>query len=202
LFADDLALLASTEDDLQCSIYNFHIVASKYNMEISIKKLKVMVFCGKEPVPSKICLNNKMKERTKDFTHLGYKLSFQGETDLPQKITKYTKTMGIINAVLKPTLVQKHTRIRLYKTLARPSLCYGSEVWTIREGDRNRLMACEMKFLRRTASYMKWNHEGNDILTELKIEPMTDYIKHYQERWSSHVNRMNAGRFLKAFLRY
>jgi hypothetical protein len=74
LFADDLALLASTEDDLQCSIYNFHMVASEYNMEISIEKLKVMVFCGKEPVPSKICLNNKMIERTNDFTYLGYKL--------------------------------------------------------------------------------------------------------------------------------
>jgi hypothetical protein len=31
---------------------------------------------------------------------------------------------------------------------------------------------------------------------------MIDYIKHYQERWRSHVNRMNAGRFLKAVLRY
>jgi hypothetical protein len=28
LFADDLALLASTEDDLQRSIYNLHTVAS------------------------------------------------------------------------------------------------------------------------------------------------------------------------------
>jgi hypothetical protein len=50
LFADYLALLSSTEDDRQCSIYNFHIVASKYNMEISIEKSKAMVFCGKEPV--------------------------------------------------------------------------------------------------------------------------------------------------------
>jgi hypothetical protein len=79
LFADDLVLLPSTEDDLQCSIYNFHIVASKYNMEISIAKLKVMAFQGKEPLLSKICLNNKMTERMNNFTYLGYKLSFQGE---------------------------------------------------------------------------------------------------------------------------
>jgi hypothetical protein len=84
-------------------------VASEYNVEISVKKLKVMAFWGKEPVPSKICLNNKMIQRTKNFTYLGYKLSFQGEIDLSQKITKYTKTMGIINKVLKPTLVRKHT---------------------------------------------------------------------------------------------
>jgi hypothetical protein len=31
---------------------------------------------------------------------------------------------------------------------------------------------------------------------------MIDYIKHYQETWRSHVNRMSAGRFLKTILRY
>jgi hypothetical protein len=46
-----------------------------------------------------------MVERTNNFTYLGYKIPFQGKTDLLQKITKYTKTMGTINAVLKPTLV-------------------------------------------------------------------------------------------------
>jgi hypothetical protein len=60
-----------------------------------------------------------------------------------------------------------------------------------------------MKFIRRMAGYMKWDHKRNeDILTELKIEPMIDYIKHYQESWRSHVNTMNAGRFPKAILRY
>jgi len=102
-------------------------------VEISVKKLKVMAFRGKEPVPSKVCLNSKMIERTNSFTYLGYKLSFQGEVDLSQKITKCTKTMGIINEVLKPTLVQKHARIRLYKILARPVLYYGSKAWTIRK---------------------------------------------------------------------
>jgi hypothetical protein len=52
-----------------------------------------MGFCGKEPVPSKICEDNKMRVKTNDFTYLGYKLSFQGETELPQKITNYTKTI-------------------------------------------------------------------------------------------------------------
>jgi hypothetical protein len=48
-----------------------------------------MVFCGKEPVPSNICL-----EMINEFTYLGNKLSFQGETDSPQKITKYEKKHG------------------------------------------------------------------------------------------------------------
>jgi hypothetical protein len=68
---------------------------------------------------------------------------------------------------------------------------------------RLRLTACDMKFMRRTAGYTKWNHKRNeDILLELKIQPMIDYIKHYQESWRSHDNRINAERFPKAIFRY
>jgi hypothetical protein len=47
------------------------------------------------------------------------------------------------------------------------------------------------------------DHKRNeDILMELKIETMIENMKHYQESWRSHVNRMNAGRFPKAILIY
>jgi hypothetical protein len=88
IFADDLVLLAASEDDLQHSFYSFKLVAEKYSMEISTEKTKIMAFCGKEPVPSKICLNNKILERVNEFNYLGYKLSFMGELDLPEKISK------------------------------------------------------------------------------------------------------------------
>jgi hypothetical protein len=106
-----------------------------------------------------IPIDRKMIERMNSFIYLDCKLLFQGEVDLPQKITKYTKSMGLINEVLKPTLVQKYIQICLYKTLALPVLCHGSEAWTIRKGDSSRLTACEMKFTRRTAGYMKWDHK-------------------------------------------
>jgi hypothetical protein len=109
------------------TLYNFKLVSEKYPMEICTEKTKIMAFCGKEPVPSNICLNNKILERLNEFNYLGYKLSFVGELDLPGKVSKYSKTMGIINTILKPSLEQKHTCIRIYEPLARPVLCYGSE---------------------------------------------------------------------------
>jgi hypothetical protein len=48
--------------------------------------------------------------------------------------------------------VSRHTRIRVYKTLARPVLSYGSEAWTIRTDER-RSISAEMRFLSRTAGY-------------------------------------------------
>jgi len=40
--------------------------------------------------------------------------------------------MGIINRTLKPSQVQKHTRLRIYNTLALPCFLCGCETWAIR----------------------------------------------------------------------
>jgi hypothetical protein len=51
------------------------------------------------------------------------------------KISKFVKVTGVINQVLKPSQVQRHTRLRVCKTLAGPVLAYGSEAWTIGKAD-------------------------------------------------------------------
>jgi hypothetical protein len=84
--------------------------------------------------------------------------------------------MGIINQIFKPSLVQKHTRIKINKTLARPILTYGGEAWTIRKSDRTRITVNEMKFLRRTAGYTKLDKKRNtEILRELKINSVLEH---------------------------
>ena len=41
--------------------------------------------------------------------------------------------------------------------------------------------AIEMRFMRHTADYMKWDHKRNEaILHKLRIEPVLDYIHKYQ----------------------
>jgi hypothetical protein len=51
-------------------------------------------------------------------------------------------------------------------------LCYGSEAWTIRKSDESRI----------TAGYTKWDVKRNEeVLKELKVEPILDYICRYQK---------------------
>jgi hypothetical protein len=105
---------------------------------------------------------------------LGYKISYEGEKDLNIKAANFVKVSGIINQIFKPSLVSRHTRIRIYKTVARPVLSYGSEAWTVRRADERRSISAEMRFLRRTAGYTSWDHRRNeDILTELQLSQIT-----------------------------
>jgi hypothetical protein len=59
-----------------------------------------------------------------------------GEIDIYAKHYKLFKSYRycIINAIFKPNLVPKHSRLRVY-VLAKPTLVYGSKAWTIKEQD-------------------------------------------------------------------
>jgi hypothetical protein len=128
-------------------------------MEINAEKTSVMAFRGMEPIRSKICINNKTLKQQNTFNYLGYNISYEGERDLNIKAANFVKVLGIINQIFKPLLVSRHTRIRIYKTLAIPALSYGSEAWTIRRTGEIRLISAEMRFLRRTAGYSRWDHK-------------------------------------------
>jgi hypothetical protein len=73
------------------------------------------------------------------FTYLGCNISYQEEKDIHSKITTFLQILGLLNNALKPNLVQRSTRLKLYKILALPTLLYGSEIWTIKQCDKNRL---------------------------------------------------------------
>jgi transposase len=149
-----------------------------------------MAFGGMEPIRSKICINNKTLKQQNTFNYLGYNISYEGEKDLNRKAVNFVKVLGITNQIFKLSLVSTHTRIRIYKTLARPVLSYGSEAWTIRTDER-RLISAEMRFLRRTAGYTRWGHKRNeDILTELQMSQITEFIYQYGKNWKEHVDRI------------
>jgi hypothetical protein len=93
--------------------------------------------------------------------YLGCQISYEGERDVKNKISKFLQVTVIINNVLKPNQVQKSSRMKIYNTLAIPALIYGSEIWTLTQQDKSRLQSSEMKFLRRTAGYTLLDHKKN-----------------------------------------
>ena len=58
LLADDHIVIQSKEDDLQRSIYLLDKVSPSYNMKKSISKTKSMSFNGKEPIRTKLVIDN------------------------------------------------------------------------------------------------------------------------------------------------
>ena len=72
-------------------VHNFNQIARIYNMEISIDKSKVMDFLAKQPMHSKISINNQILEQVEQFNYLGYQITYEKEKDLNEKIMKFIK---------------------------------------------------------------------------------------------------------------
>jgi hypothetical protein len=167
-------------------------------MEISHQKTKIMAFKGTEPIRSKIVIDNMILEQVNTFTYLGCNIWYQEEKDIHFKITQFLKILGLLNNTLKPNLIQRSAILTLYKTLALFTLLYGSEIWTIKQCDKNRLRTAEMKYLRRTAVYTLFNHKRNEeILEELHVTPLEDRLCTYRHKWFQHVHRMEDNRLPK-----
>jgi len=69
-----------------------------------------MAFKGRDPVRTKIVIDNKIIEQVKMFNYLGNMISFEKELDIDNKLHNYLKITGIINNVFKPQNPLTHCR--------------------------------------------------------------------------------------------
>jgi hypothetical protein len=88
--------------------------------------------------------------------------------------------------------------LKVYNTLAVPTLIYGSEIWTLRKQGKTRLTTSEMKFLRKTAGCILVDHKQNrEIIQELQVALIINKIQNDKTKWIQHVSRMDDQRYPK-----
>jgi hypothetical protein len=75
--------------------------------------------------------------------------------------------------------------------LAVPVFLYGSERWTPRKRDWNRIQAAEMKCLRTVKGCTGlYQIRNEDIKNELGISPLSENIIEYRNKCKAHLQRM------------
>ena len=108
-------------------------------------------FTRRDPVRSKIAVNNSI-EQINTFIYLGCSTSYQNEKYITVKISTFMQISGINDRTLKSSHVQKHTKLKIHRTLTLPTLLDGCEIWEIHEQDKSRITSAEMNFRRRAAN--------------------------------------------------
>ncbi|KAJ4449371.1 hypothetical protein ANN_00769 [Periplaneta americana] len=75
--------------------------------------------------------------------------------------------------------------------------------WTIRAADDKRLTVAEMRFMRQLAGCsLLEDRKNEDILKELKIDPLVHFVQQYRLQWKKHVERMNHIKWPRQILAY
>jgi hypothetical protein len=82
-------------------------------------------------------------------------------------------------------------------------LTYGSRVWTTRKRHQSRIIAAEVRFIRRTAGYICLDYEQNlNIMKEFNIQPIIKFIKKISDNCKDHDLRMTHSKIPFQILRY
>jgi len=71
LFVDDQVTIADTEDNLQKAAHKLNQIIREYGLTISVQQAKWMAFKGRDPVRTKIVIDNKIIEKVNSFNYLG-----------------------------------------------------------------------------------------------------------------------------------
>ena len=78
-------------------------------------------------------------QNVQTFKYLGCEISYENDKDIEQKLATFALVLGILNNILKLTLVQTFLRIEVCSALAVHILLYGSEIWALRgRGERDK----------------------------------------------------------------
>jgi hypothetical protein len=90
LFADQ-AIVGSREDEMQRAVYALDNIAIKYNLKISVNKVKAMAMKEKMNVRTDIVINNHIIEQANSSNHLGYSITVTNNRDLEININRFNQ---------------------------------------------------------------------------------------------------------------
>jgi len=140
-FADDIALLAESESDLQSHIDSLHANSTRFGLKISTSKTEVQCI-SRNPTAVSINIGSTVLAQVDQFTYLGGVTSNDArcENDIKRRIGLATGASASLSTIWAAKEISKHTKIRVYQSLVLSILLYNSETWTLREVDKRRLL--------------------------------------------------------------
>ena len=206
LFADDCALNATTETDMQRSTDTFSAACDNFGLTISTKKTEVML----QPAPGKlyvepnITIKGQRLNAVDKFTYLGSTLSRNVVIDdeVNTRLAKASAAFGRLHTnVWDRRGIQTMTKIKVYKAVVLTTLLYGCESWTVYQRHAKKLNHFHTTRLRKLLG-ISWQDRipDTEVLSRAGLPCIHTMLMKAQLRWAGHVARMPDGRIPKKLL--
>ena len=202
LFADDAAVTAHTEYDLQQLMNRFSHACRDFRLTISLKKTNVL---GQDvDTPPVITINNYQLEVVHEFTYLGSTIAnnLSLDAELNRRVGKAATTLGRLATRVweNPKLTTK-TKMAVYNACIVRTLLYGSEAWTTYSKQERKLNSFQLRSLHRILG-ISWRDKvpSTEVLDSAGLPTMYTLLRQRRMHWIGHVRRMEDGRIPKDVL--
>ena len=145
LFADDTVMLAQTAEDLSQNVGRFHEAVKRHGLSINWGKTNTMEF-SRKPTERKVEVGVVQLEQARETLYLGVRLSENGRME--RKIGRAATVVGSLRkTVFGNKELSGEAKMTVNSAVVVPTLVYDCETWVLKDRDKTRLQAAEMKVL-------------------------------------------------------
>lgn len=199
-FADDVDLIDENVRSLQRQFEQTKVAAEQAGLIVNAKKTKTMVF-GDKNIESRIQVGDETIENVEKFEYLGSLLTWDNNCseEIKRRIGKATGTIASLKHIWNSNKVKIENKLKVLNTCVFSVLLYASETWTLKEADKQKLLAFEMKCYRRILRVSWQDKIRNEDIRKMisKEETVIDAIKKRKLRLFGHICRMDDKRLIK-----
>ena len=203
LFADDCALAAHSEVDLQELADCFATAAKSFGLTVSIKKTEVLrqLTPNTAQPPPNITMDGNALKNVDTFKYLGSCINSAANLDdeVLCRISRASQAFGRLHTrVWRERGISIKTKLSVYRAVVLPSLLYGCETWTCYRWHTKKLDPFHLRCLRKVLRVSWKDHVPNqEILHWAELTGIEAMLHQAQLRWSGHVTRMDDNRLPK-----
>ena len=149
LFADDLVLYEESRLEVEQQLDSWRYILEGNGLRISINKTEYLRLAGSS---EEVCLAGVPIPCTNTFKYLGSTIEATGGCgpDVDKRVRSAWNSWRGLSGVglIYDKKVPVKRKNKLYKTVIRPTLIYGSGCWALHSAEQQRMHTTEMKMLR------------------------------------------------------
>jgi len=192
LYADDVVLCSRNQVDIQEKLQKWKDRLQHHGLQINIAKTEYMAAGLDTDNHSTIHLDGTPIIRVESFKYLGSVLGEDGNIDADVKARmacgwlKWRECSGVLCDKKMPLRLKG----KIYRTVVRPALMYGSECWAPTRKHEQMMHTTEMRMLRWTCGVTRLDKIPNtEIRQRLSVVPIIEKAQEHRLRWFGHVKR-------------
>ena len=194
-FIDDIDALAEEEQELEALVESLDITCTRYNMEVSAKKTKLMTNKAND-----IQREIKVKGQTQtlgtvtSIKYFGAIVSDDGsKPEVLSRIAQATAALTKLKTIWRDNNISLGPKVKLMRSLVISIFLYACESWTLTADLEKNTQAFDMRWYRRLSNISYKDHVTNEEVRR-KIQAAIDeynglltLVKNRKLRWFGHV---------------
>ena len=197
-FADDIALIAESSEDLQQLTDKLEENAAKVGLRINAGKTKSMqINCQTD---MNLQLNGQSIEEVEYFTYLGSTIAADGnsERDINSRIGKASAVFQKLQCIWKRNSINTSLKMQIFKSIVIPTAIYASETWKSTARIIQKLDVFQQRCLRKILRVRYQDHITNvEILRRSNSVKLSEIITERRMRLAGHILRLPSDRITK-----